>query len=87
MSRLYLETSEAREKRAEQNQRKEIRQLADRISTYGRKVHAAFGLSPLAKSLGPRGDQLKTLLMALRPRNRLPLRPDFSLGPVGRGSG
>jgi hypothetical protein len=50
--RSYLETDDARNKRAELHRKKELRRLADRISTYGRKVHERY----------PRGDVVVSVL-------------------------
>jgi hypothetical protein len=38
----FLETDEARAQRAEHNRKKELRRLADQISTYGRNVHQRY---------------------------------------------
>jgi hypothetical protein len=38
----YLETEQAKLQRAERNRKKELRTLADRISTYGRNVHQRY---------------------------------------------
>jgi hypothetical protein len=40
--RWSLETDEARAQRGERNRKKELRTLADRISTYGRSVHQRY---------------------------------------------
>ncbi|HEX4919589.1 MAG TPA: hypothetical protein VFV92_02490, partial [Candidatus Bathyarchaeia archaeon] len=37
-----LETDETRTQRAERNRKKELRRLADQISTYGRNVHQRY---------------------------------------------
>jgi len=40
--RICLETEQAKLQRAERNREKELRTLADRISTYGRNVHQRY---------------------------------------------
>src|SRR5580692_246225 len=40
--RWGLETENAKVQRAERNRKKELRTLANRISTYGRKVHQRY---------------------------------------------
>jgi hypothetical protein len=40
--RICLETEQAKVQRAERNRKKELRTLADRISTYGRNVHQRY---------------------------------------------
>src|SRR5579864_9726220 len=40
--RICLETEQAKLQRAERNRKKELRTLADRISTYGRNVHQRY---------------------------------------------
>jgi hypothetical protein len=42
MCRRYLETDESRGQRLQRKQTKELRALADKISTYGRKVHQHY---------------------------------------------
>lgn len=58
-----LETDKARAERAQRMREKEIRDLADRISSYGRRVHRRFptgdvvvGESDLAAQLRKRPD-------------------------------
>jgi hypothetical protein len=41
-TRRCLETDEARAQRAERNRKRELRALADKISTYGGKVHQRY---------------------------------------------
>src|SRR5437667_10134136 len=41
-TRRHLETDEARVHREQRNRQKEVRALADKISTYGRKVHQRY---------------------------------------------
>jgi DNA-binding GntR family transcriptional regulator len=41
-TRRCLETDEARVQREQRNREKEFRALADKISTYGRKVHQRY---------------------------------------------
>ena len=40
--RICLETEQAKAQRAQRNREKELRTLADRISTYGRNVHRRY---------------------------------------------
>jgi hypothetical protein len=40
--RWCLESDESRAQRAERNRKKEVRKLADKIWTYGRKVHQDY---------------------------------------------
>jgi hypothetical protein len=40
--RICLETEPTKVQRAERNRKKELRTLADRISTYGRKIHQRY---------------------------------------------
>jgi len=40
--RWYLETDEVRDQRAQRRNKKELRTLADKISTYGRNVHQRY---------------------------------------------
>jgi hypothetical protein len=40
--KICLETEQAKVQRAERNRKKELRTLADRISTYGRNVHQRY---------------------------------------------
>jgi len=70
--RSYLETDEARVKRAQRKQKKELRTLADRISTYGRNVHQRYPTGDvvvsehdLAEELGKRPDTVATALNLL----------------------
>jgi len=39
---MFLETEQAKVQRAERSRKKELRALADRISTYGRYVHQRY---------------------------------------------
>jgi DNA-binding GntR family transcriptional regulator len=70
--RSYLETDEARVKRAQRKQKKELRTLADRISTYGRNVHQRYPTGDvvvserdLAEQLRKRPDAVATALNLL----------------------
>ena len=55
----HLETDEARNKRAELNRKKELRRLADRISTYGRKVHERYPSGDVVVSVLDLAQQLR----------------------------
>jgi len=57
--RSYLETDEARNKRVELNREKELRKLADRISIYGRKVHARYPSGDVVVSVHDLAQQLR----------------------------
>jgi hypothetical protein len=57
--RSYLETDEARNKRAELNRKKELRRLADRISIYGRKVHERYPGGDVVVSVHDLAQQLR----------------------------
>ena len=70
--RSYLETDEVRVKRAQRKQKKELRTLADKISTYGRNVHQRYPTGDvvvsehdLAEQLGKRPDAVATALNIL----------------------
>jgi hypothetical protein len=70
--RSYLGTDEARVKRAQRKQKKELRTLADKISTYGRKVHQRYPTGDvvvsehdLAEQLRKRPDTVATALNIL----------------------
>jgi hypothetical protein len=70
--RWRMETDEARVKRAQRKQKKELRTLADKISTYGRKVHQRYPTGDvvvsehdLAEQLGKRPDTVATALNIL----------------------
>ena len=67
-----LESDEARAQRAERNRKKELRRLADDISTYGRKVHQRYPTGDvvvserdLAERLRKRPDIIATALHIL----------------------
>jgi hypothetical protein len=64
-----LETDEARAKRAERNKKKELRSLAERISSYGKGVHRRYPTGDvivseqdLAEQLRKRPDAVATAL-------------------------
>jgi hypothetical protein len=70
--RWCLETDQARVQRAERNRKKELRTLADKISTYGRKVHQRYPTGDvvvserdLAEQLRKRPDAIATALNIL----------------------
>jgi cysteine sulfinate desulfinase/cysteine desulfurase-like protein len=70
--RWCLETDRARAQRAERTRKKELRTLADRISTYGRNVHRRYPTGDvvvsecdLAEQLGKRPESIVTALNIL----------------------
>jgi hypothetical protein len=70
--RICLETEQAKVQRAERNRKKELRRLADRISTYGRNVHLRYPTGDvvvsecdLAEQLRKRPDAVATALNIL----------------------
>src|SRR5438552_15212501 len=67
--RWYLETDEVRDQRAQRRNDKELRALADKISTYGRNVHHRYPTGDvvvserdLAEQLRKRPDSVATAL-------------------------
>ena len=67
--RWCLETDEVRDQRAHRRNKKELRVLADRISTYGRRVHQRYTTGDvvvsecdLAEQLRKRPDSVATAL-------------------------
>jgi len=71
-TRRCLETDEARFQREQRNRKEELRALADRISTYGRKVHQQYPTGDvvvserdLAEQLRKRPDTVATALNLL----------------------
>ena len=67
-----METDEARVRRAQRKQKKELRALADKISTYGRNVHQRYPTGDvvvserdLAEELRKRPDAVATALTLL----------------------
>jgi hypothetical protein len=67
--RWYLEADEVRDQRAQRRNKKELRALADRISTYGRNVHQRYPTGDvvvsecdLAEQLRKRPDSIATAL-------------------------
>jgi DNA-binding GntR family transcriptional regulator len=67
-----METDEVRDRRAQRKQKKELRTLADKISTYGRNVHQRYPTGDvvvserdLAEQLGKRPDTVATALNIL----------------------
>ncbi len=54
-----LETDEARAHRVERNRKKELRRLADKISTYGRNVHQRYPTGDVVVSERDLADQLR----------------------------
>ncbi len=87
--RRCLETDEARARRAEHNRKKELRRLANDISTYGRKVHVRYPTGDvvvseqdLAEQLRKRSDIVATalhLLLGERKVQKAPLRGYWKL--------
>ena len=70
--RWCLETDKVRDQRAQRRNKKELRALADRISTYGRNVHQRYPTgdvvvseSDLAEQLRKRPDSIATALNLL----------------------
>lgn len=70
--RWVLETDESRAQRAQRKQTKELRALADKISTYSRKVHQRYPTGDvvvserdLAEELRKRPDAVATALTLL----------------------
>jgi hypothetical protein len=68
----FLETDEARADRAEHNRKKELRRLADQISTYGRNIHQRYpsgdvvvSVPDLAEQLGKRPEAVASALNLL----------------------
>src|SRR5712691_5898760 len=57
--RWCLETDEARAQRAERNRKKELRRLADKISTYGRNVHQRYPTGDVVVSERDLAEQLR----------------------------
>jgi hypothetical protein len=78
-----METDEARVRRAQRKQKRELRALADKISTYGRKVHQRYPTGDvvvsdrdLAEELRKRPDAVAaalTLLLGERKVQKAPL--------------
>ena len=70
--RWCLETDEVRDQRAQRRNKKELRALADKISTYGRNVHQRYPTGDvvvsecdLAEQLRKRPDAMATALNIL----------------------
>jgi hypothetical protein len=57
--RWYLETDEVRDQRAQRRNKKELRALADRISTYGRNVHQRYPTGDVVISECDLAEQLR----------------------------
>lgn len=84
-----LETNKARAERAQRTKEKEIRALADRIASYGRKVHRCYptgdvvvGENDLAAELRKRPDIVGTalnLLLGEQKVQKAPLRGYWKL--------
>ena len=58
-TRRCLETDEARFQREQRNRKEELRALADRISTYGRKVHQQYPTGDVVVSERDLAEQLR----------------------------
>jgi uncharacterized membrane-anchored protein YhcB (DUF1043 family) len=54
-----VESDEARAQRAQRKQKKELRALADKISTYGRKVHQRYPTGDVIVSQTDLAEQLR----------------------------
>ena len=57
--RWCLETDEARAQRAQRNRKKEVRAIADKISSYGYKVHQRYPTGDVVVSERDLADQLR----------------------------
>jgi len=80
--RWGLETEKAKVQRAERNRKKELRTLANRISTYGRNVHQRYPTGDvvvsegdLAEELGKHPDAVATALTLLLGERRVQRAP------------
>jgi hypothetical protein len=80
--RWCVETDEARAKRAERNRKKELRRLADQISTYGRNVHQRYptgdvvvSVPDLAEQLGKRPEPVAAALHILLDEQKVQKAP------------
>jgi hypothetical protein len=81
-TRRCLETDEARVQREQRNRKKELRALANRISTYGRKVHQRYPTGDvvvsehdLAEQLRERPDAVATALSLLLSEQKIHRAP------------
>ena len=84
-----LETDRARAERAERNKRKELRSLAERISSYGHTVHKRYPTGDVIVSVGDLAEQLRkhpeavatalNLLLSEQKVQRAPLRGYWKL--------
>jgi hypothetical protein len=79
---VVSETDQARAQRVQRKQKKELRALADRISTYGRKVHQRYPTGDvvvserdLAEQLRKRPDAVATALNILLGERKLQKAP------------
>jgi hypothetical protein len=87
--RWYLEADEVRDQRTQRRNKKELRALADKISTYGRDVHHRYptgdvvvGERDLAEQLRKRVDSVAlalNLLLGEQKVQRAPLRGYWKL--------
>jgi hypothetical protein len=57
--RRLLETAEARERRADVDRKKALRKLADRISSYGRKLHQRYPTGNVVVNVRDLAQQLR----------------------------
>ena len=57
--RWGLETEKAKVQRAERNRKKELRTLANKISTYGRNVHQRYPTGDVVVSEGDLAEELR----------------------------
>jgi len=60
--RWCLETDEVRDQRAQRRNKKELRALADKISTYGRNVHQRYPTGDVVLSERDLAEQLRKRL-------------------------
>ena len=84
-----FETEEARARRAERNKRKELRSLAEKISSYGRSVHQRYPSGDVIVSERDLAEQLRkphnavatalNLLLSEQKVQRAPLRGYWKL--------
>jgi len=58
-TRRCLETDEARVQREQRNRKKELRAIADKISTYGRKIHQRYPTGDVVVSERDLAEQLR----------------------------
>ena len=64
--RICLETEHVKVRRVERNRKKELRTLADRISTYGHKIHQRYPTGDVIVSERDLAEQLRKRPDAVR---------------------